>query len=80
MRMTLAEAALITGGSVLGEATFNGVTVDSRTVIPGQLFVALQGDRDGHDYAEAAVADGAAALLVEYPTRFGPELVVKSTL
>ena len=80
MRMTLAEAALITGGSVLGEATFNGVTVDSRTVIPGQLFVALQGDRDGHDFADAAVADGAAALLVEYPTRSGPELVVKSTL
>ena len=47
-----------------------GITYDSRQVAPGDLFVAFAGSAaDGHDYLEAAVELGAAALLVENPER-----------
>ena len=40
-------------------------SIDSRTIQPGQIFIALQGDRgDGHDYLEQALQQGAAGLLV----------------
>ena len=45
---------------------FSGVSIDSRTLEPGQLFVAIRGKRfDGHDFAGQAVARGAAGLVVE---------------
>ena len=57
-----------------------GVSIDSRTLRPGELFVAVRSERDGHDYAGAAVASGAGALLVERPTGSGvPEIVVDDT-
>ena len=44
------------------------MTHDSREVGPGSLFVAIAGEHaDGHDFAEAAVRGGAAALIVERP-------------
>ncbi|UED83682.1 UDP-N-acetylmuramoyl-tripeptide--D-alanyl-D-alanine ligase [Streptomyces profundus] len=44
------------------------VVIDSRLVEPGSLFAALPGDRvDGHDFAERAVADGAALVLAGRP-------------
>lgn len=54
----------------------DGLSADSRTVAPGQLFVALRGARDGHDFVAAARAGGAAAALVERPVPGGPSLVV----
>ncbi|EAQ99027.1 UDP-N-acetylmuramoyl-tripeptide--D-alanyl-D-alanine ligase [Congregibacter litoralis] len=46
----------------------SGITIDSRAVTPGDLFVALPGERvDGHNYIDAAVANGAIAALVEHP-------------
>jgi len=45
-----------------------GVSTDSRTVLPGQLFVALRGPNfDGHDFCAEAVAKGATALIVSRP-------------
>ncbi|MGH9114426.1 MAG: Mur ligase family protein, partial [Acidimicrobiales bacterium] len=41
------------------------VAIDSRRLSPGALFVAIRSERDGHDYIEAAVEAGAAAVLVE---------------
>ncbi|OVZ84122.1 UDP-N-acetylmuramoyl-tripeptide--D-alanyl-D-alanine ligase [Yersinia kristensenii] len=57
------------------------VTIDTRKVTPGCLFVALKGERfDGHDFAEDAVAAGAGALLVSKRLLGGaPQLVVKNT-
>jgi UDP-N-acetylmuramoyl-tripeptide--D-alanyl-D-alanine ligase len=60
----------MTGGRLLNAqiaaGTFTGVTIDSRSVQPGQLFVAIRGERhDGHDYIEQAVAAGAAGVLSE---------------
>jgi len=49
-----------------GDPVIRGLTYDSRSVAPGDLFVALRGAvSDGHDYLEQAISLGAAALLVE---------------
>lgn len=42
-----------------------GVSIDSRTLQPGDLFVALKDQRDGHDFVSSAFRAGAAAALVE---------------
>jgi UDP-N-acetylmuramoyl-tripeptide--D-alanyl-D-alanine ligase len=59
-----------TGGTVVREAdaraAARGLTTDSRAVTPGACFVALRGDHhDGHAYIEAAIAAGAALVVVE---------------
>jgi UDP-N-acetylmuramoyl-tripeptide--D-alanyl-D-alanine ligase len=64
--MDLAEAARAVSGTVAGPgAAICGVCTDSRTVVPGDLFVALVGERhDGHDHVAEALRRGAAAALV----------------
>ncbi|MDX6570711.1 MAG: UDP-N-acetylmuramoyl-tripeptide--D-alanyl-D-alanine ligase, partial [Gaiellales bacterium] len=65
------EGATLVAGDP--ETLIHGVSIDSRTVGAGDLFVALPGERvDGHDYLEAAVARGAVAVLCQ-PSR-APEL------
>jgi UDP-N-acetylmuramoyl-tripeptide--D-alanyl-D-alanine ligase len=67
---TAQEAALATGGSIAANADWNvrGVSIDTRTVAPDDLFVALKGPRfDGHDFVESALKDGAAAAMVDRP-------------
>jgi UDP-N-acetylmuramoyl-tripeptide--D-alanyl-D-alanine ligase len=65
---SLREAAqLIPGATVLGDdgATFERVSTDSRTAGPGDLFVALKGDRfDAHDFLPEVAARGVSAALV----------------
>jgi UDP-N-acetylmuramoyl-L-alanyl-D-glutamate--2,6-diaminopimelate ligase len=53
---------------------------DNRRVVPGTLFFCVPGfTRDGHEFAPGAVADGAAALVVERPLGLGvPEVCVRS--
>jgi UDP-N-acetylmuramoyl-tripeptide--D-alanyl-D-alanine ligase len=66
-RLTAAEIAAVTAGSLVFDspAPIAGVAVDSRLVVPGDMFVALPGERtDGHRFIEAALHAGAAALLV----------------
>ena len=47
-------------------ATFTGVTSDSRAIASGELFIALAGERfDGHDFVSQAIAQGAAAAMVD---------------
>lgn len=58
-----------------------GVSIDTRTLQPGDLFVALTAQRDGHDFAQAALDKGAAAVLVSKPDACsGPRLVVDDVL
>jgi len=58
-----------------------GVSIDTRTLAPGDLFVALTDRRDGHDFAEAALEKGATAVLVSRPdVCTGPRLVVDDVL
>lgn len=61
---TAAEAALATGGRARGDWSVSGVSIDSRTIARGDLFVALADVRDGHDFVGAALTAGAAAALV----------------
>src|SRR6056297_3636906 len=61
---TAAEAARATGGRVSGDWEATGISIDSRTVAPGDLFVALSAARDGHDFVADALARGAVAALV----------------
>jgi UDP-N-acetylmuramoyl-tripeptide--D-alanyl-D-alanine ligase len=73
MKLTLAEAA-VGAGAVLeapasivhaGALVAAGYSIDSRTVLPGELFFAVRGDRfDGHDFVAAAIARGAVAAVV----------------
>ncbi|NLI90784.1 MAG: UDP-N-acetylmuramoyl-L-alanyl-D-glutamate--2,6-diaminopimelate ligase [Peptococcaceae bacterium] len=69
-RKTLADIAKkITGAEVLGETQVmvSGITHDSRKVSSGDIYVCIRGFKlDGHDFAEAAVQAGAAALVVDH--------------
>jgi UDP-N-acetylmuramoyl-tripeptide--D-alanyl-D-alanine ligase len=69
MKGRLSEVAIAVAGRLAGaDAEFRGVSIDSRTLEPGQLFVALRGERfDGHDYLTAAAGRGAAGAIVERP-------------
>src|ERR1700738_5388717 len=73
MKLTLAEAAV--GTSTVLEAPPNiynagglvarGYSIDSRTLVAGELFFAVRGERfDGHDFVTAAVERGAVAAVV----------------
>lgn len=62
---TAAEAAAASGGQSDGDWSVSGVSIDSRTVEPGDLFVALKGDKfDGHRFVGEAMAKGARAAMV----------------
>ena len=61
---TSADLVAATGGRTPGDWSVTGVSIDSRTVAPGDLFVALTDARDGHDFVADALAKGAAAALV----------------
>ncbi|HEV2303521.1 MAG TPA: UDP-N-acetylmuramoyl-tripeptide--D-alanyl-D-alanine ligase, partial [Stellaceae bacterium] len=69
-----AEAAAATGGRNTAPWTAGGVSIDSRSLAAGELFVALRGpNHDGHDFAAVAFARGAAAALVDRPVAGLPE-------
>jgi UDP-N-acetylmuramoyl-tripeptide--D-alanyl-D-alanine ligase len=63
---TAAEAVAATGGKTTGDWQAGGVSIDTRTIQPGDLFVALKAARDGHDFVAQALAKGAAAALVTH--------------
>ncbi|MFD1343751.1 UDP-N-acetylmuramoyl-tripeptide--D-alanyl-D-alanine ligase [Litorisediminicola beolgyonensis] len=60
------EAARATGGRVSAPWTAGGVSIDTRSLAPGDLFVALKAARDGHEFVADALAKGAAAALVDH--------------
>jgi UDP-N-acetylmuramoyl-tripeptide--D-alanyl-D-alanine ligase len=79
MTRTLGALAAAVGGRLQGaDATFNAVSIDTRTLGAGDLFVALPGERvDGHDYVPAAGRAGAAGALVTRPIETPlPQVVV----
>ncbi|HEX8472050.1 MAG TPA: UDP-N-acetylmuramoyl-tripeptide--D-alanyl-D-alanine ligase [Brevundimonas sp.] len=78
---TALDIAEATGGRIEGAAfDVHGITYNSREIAPGDLFLALKGERDGHDFAAAAFAAGASGALVERPVEGGPCIVVADTL
>lgn len=66
---TVAEAAAAVGGRLIAgpaERRIDGVSTDSRTIAPGELFVPIRGERfDGHAFLADALRKGAAAVFVE---------------
>ena len=81
-RITLGQAAAWCGGQVeeqFADITFLGANNDSRKLQPEQLFIALQGARDGHDFVPMAMEKGAAAVLASRPCPGIPAIVVADT-
>jgi UDP-N-acetylmuramoyl-tripeptide--D-alanyl-D-alanine ligase len=78
---TAAEGARATGGKLINADHWNatGVSIDTRTLEPGELFVALKDARDGHDFLAQAFVSGASAALISDASKaegLGPCLLV----
>ena len=58
-----------TGGKLIGETKFvsvKGISIDSRTIKPGEAFIAIKGDNfDGHNFIGAAIKNGASCVIVQ---------------
>jgi UDP-N-acetylmuramoyl-tripeptide--D-alanyl-D-alanine ligase len=81
MRFTTQELAQVTGGEAFGDpATIDGATQDSRAVAPGQLFVPLVAERDGHDFIPGALERGATAHLTAQAPSQGSGVRVADTM
>jgi UDP-N-acetylmuramoyl-tripeptide--D-alanyl-D-alanine ligase len=78
---TSEEAAKATGGAMLGTWAVLDVSIDTRSLKPGDMFVALKDVRDGHDFVSGAFAAGAEAALVSRDVLGGhPGLMVDDVL
>ena len=78
-RITLAQAAQWCGGQIdpkYADVAFFGANNDTRKLERGQLFLALQGVRDGHDFIPTALEKGAAAVLCTHCDGDYPAIVV----
>ena len=64
MKFLASEIAAAVGGTLVGvDVEIDGAAIDSRILVPGQLFVPVRGERDGHEFLSSAVASGAGAVL-----------------
>ncbi len=80
MELRTAELAAAVGGRLEGpDVVVDGATQDSRAIEAGQLFVAIEAARDGHDFIADALANGAGAYLTQGPTEGGTAIVVADT-
>ena len=84
---TLGRVALALGDAEIDHLNesqeLSGITTDSRAVAPGQLFVALVGEKfDGHDFIDSALKQGASAFIVSKPMASAgvPVFLVPDTL
>lgn len=77
---TAADLHDATGGQVTAPFTASGVSIDSRSLEPGELFVALKDARDGHEFVEAAFEKGAAGALVSRHVGEGPQVIVDDVM
>jgi len=75
-------SAALNARLIAADCSFDGVSIDSRAIQPGQLFIALTGPRfDGHDYLNDVASKGAVGALVEreVPDSTLPQLLVSDT-
>ncbi len=83
IKMPLAELTQLLGNPPIDSHNeIQGVSIDSRTLLPGNLFIAIKGDHfDGHDFAEKAAKNGAIAVVVDHPIEVSvPQIQVPDTL
>ena len=81
-KITLKQAAEWCGGTIdpkYADVEFLGANNDTRIIQEGQLFIALKGARDGHDFIPMAMEKGAAAVLCEHCDGDWPAIVVPDT-
>ena len=79
-KLTLKQAAAWCGGWVdpkYEDIEFLGANNDTRVIKPGQLFIVLQGARDGHDFIPQAMEKGAAAVLCSRVVGDYPAIIVE---
>ena len=68
MRFSTSELARATHGALRGDdVEVDGASIDSRSIAPGQLFVPIVAERDGHDFVATALEAGAPAYLASHP-------------
>ena len=80
MRCSTSELAAHLAGELIGpDMSINGASIDSRTVRPGQLYVPIVAERDGHAFIPAALAAGAAAYLTAQEPVGGTTIRVRDT-
>lgn len=83
MRIPVADAARAMNARIVGDRSVicTGVSYDSRSLVTGNLFVAVVAVRDGHDFVADAVRAGCSAVLVsrEVPGCMVPQIVVSDT-
>ncbi len=80
MRFSTSELATRLGGELVGpDVSVEGVSADSRTARPGQLFVPIVAERDGHAFIPAALAAGAPAYLTAHDPVGATAIVVADT-
>ncbi|PHS27935.1 MAG: UDP-N-acetylmuramoyl-tripeptide--D-alanyl-D-alanine ligase [Robiginitomaculum sp.] len=79
---TAMEIAAATGAALIdgNDWQANGISIDTRTLRPGDLFVALHAERDGHDFVAKAYAAGATGALVDRRVGSGPQALVDDSL
>lgn len=76
-----ADVANATNGALVGQnAHLSGVSFDSRTIAPGQLFIPIVAERDGHEFIEMALKSGAGAYLTQHDPVGRTAIVVDDTL
>ncbi len=69
--MLASEAAVAIGGRLIGpDVEFDGASFDTRSLVPGQLFVPIVAERNGHEFIGEAYAAGAALHLTSEPDDF----------
>ncbi len=80
MRFSTSELAAHLDGELVGpDVTVDGASIDSRTALPGQLYVPIVAERDGHEFIAAALDAGAAAYLTAREPVGGTGIVVADT-
>jgi len=68
VKLSAAEIAAIVDGRLVGpDVEVDGAAIDSRELEPGQLFVAIVAERDGHAFVASAIEAGASAVLTTRP-------------
>ncbi len=63
---TSAELRAVTNGALASDVTISGVSIDSRSVTPGDIFIALRDQRDGHEFVADALSRGASLAMVDH--------------
>ncbi|MFM7417839.1 MAG: Mur ligase domain-containing protein, partial [Alphaproteobacteria bacterium] len=61
---TSAELRAATNGTLAADVAVTGVSIDSRSIAPGDIFIALRDQRDGHEFVADAFSRGAALAMV----------------